>query len=199
MLSDPRGRVDLAATLSARDAAQRANISYITLRRWLSRGEFTPPSAGKNGAGGLWLGDSPTRKRIWRFTNADMTALLNYKKDRDLDGRGRAARIREQLARERNRKKAWKRTLRRAGAWRPQTTAERKLYRLLRRYTGILVELLSQGLYPKDPMLRRGRHRLGLDELKILDGIVSEVVSEDRRARVERLGAMIDPRRTPKA
>ena len=84
---------------SARQAAEFVGISYITLRRWLARGDF-PTSIALSISGG---------KTIRRFTLEDIGRLRKFKEENYCKGRGRVARLRQDAARQRNVWKASKR------------------------------------------------------------------------------------------
>jgi len=52
-------------TYNTEDAAKRAGVHYVTLRRWLARGKFTPSV-------GIEMADG---RKLWRFTEADVRDL----------------------------------------------------------------------------------------------------------------------------
>jgi hypothetical protein len=178
--------------LSTERTAKLARISYVTLRRWLARGDFQGwlKASDRVPLGVFDLGNG---KRIWRFSNGNRIDLYEY---RDLfyqTGRGQAARLREEVKRERNQKRALKRTLERTGVHRRRSIEEKERSRLLRLYAKTLAELRAHGIYPRDRELEyiiRGKR---MTESAIFEAVVRTVVAQDHRDAVERLGATLDP------
>ena len=74
-------------TYNTEDAAKRAGVHYVTLRRWLARGKFTPSV-------GIEMADG---RKLWRFTEADVRDLAKLAKERrwNWPGQGRPPKKRE--------------------------------------------------------------------------------------------------------
>jgi hypothetical protein len=94
-------------TYSTEQAAEKVEIAYITLRRWLAERSFetsvTIPIGGN--------------KHIYRFTTDDIERLRSFKEKTYCKGRGLPGRLREVVNKERNSKKAFKRLQERYGVW----------------------------------------------------------------------------------
>jgi hypothetical protein len=158
VVSNPRSNVQ-SITLSADQAARKAEISYATLRRWLANGDFQTWLASEKKAPLGYLRLGKTRKIIWRFSSDNMLALVEFKEQVYCKGRGLAGRLREQVKRERNSRKAWKRMLQRLN-YRPspeeikQSAAKERARNLIfRRYDAVLKDLAKINLWPKNPDL----------------------------------------------
>jgi len=65
-------------TYSTKQAAQKAGISWITLRRWLAAGKVRPSQAVPYDG-----------RTLWRWSNADVEKLRKYKQENYRKGRGR--------------------------------------------------------------------------------------------------------------
>jgi hypothetical protein len=102
-------------TYSTEQAAEKVEIAYITLRRWLAERSFetsvTIPIGGN--------------KHIYRFTAGDIERLRTFKEATYCKGRGRPGRLREAVNKERNSKKALKRLLQWYGVWEAKPTVRK--------------------------------------------------------------------------
>jgi hypothetical protein len=123
---------------STEDAARQVGISYVTLRRWLARGDIRP---------------SVRDKLAWRWTEKDIAGLRKYKDLVFYKGRGRPGRLRKEVTQARNR---WKTQKRRWDFLDNETKnsiiARGKAERL---YEKSLAALHKVGLRPVDPHLMR--------------------------------------------
>ncbi len=127
-------------TVSTEQAAKHVGISYVTLRRWLASHSFVPSH-------GFHIGGDKT---IWRFGEDDLQRLKKFKDAAYCKGRGRAPRLRERVAEERN---AWKTASRRwefLGKDSQRYADVIKRMKVERRYWKILSELWEYGLQPRD-------------------------------------------------
>ena len=160
MVSDSRSKVAVATVLSAEQAAQKVQISYITLRRWLAKRDFQKWLTAEKKPPLAYLRLGKTRKVIWRFSSHNMLALVEYKEQVYCKGRGLAGRLREQVKRERNYYKNAKRMAYQYDD--PSITPEQKKQRgakerkrnlIHRQYDRIVKELERFNLRPKDSRL----------------------------------------------
>jgi|SRR5580693_5900244 hypothetical protein len=123
---------------SSEEAAKQVGISYVTLRRWLARGDIRP---------------SVRAKLAWRWTDKDIAGLRKYKDLVFYKGRGRPGRRREEAVQARN---SWKSIKRRWDILDSETKnsiiARAKAERL---YEKSLAALHKVGLRPVDPHLMR--------------------------------------------
>jgi hypothetical protein len=135
--------------VSTEQAAKVAGIAYITLRRWLGKGEFQSWLA-KEGKRPLRFVELSSGKRIWQFGNQDRAALIAYRDDPDRNQRGATGRPRAEVKRERHAAKYIKRLY---GL--KVSLEEQKRNSAFRRYVKALVELRNQGFAPQDASLTK--------------------------------------------
>jgi hypothetical protein len=122
---------------SAKQAAEFAGISYITLRRWLARRYFAT-SITVSISGG---------KTIRRFTQEDLRNLRKFKEENYCKGRGRVAGLRQDAARQRNAWKASKRFSLSYGLSLERAKADRKARRkAIRQYEAAVRALRKVGI-----------------------------------------------------
>ena len=139
---------------SAKQAAELVGISYITLRRWLARGDFPTSIAVPVGGG----------KTIRRFTREDIGKLRKFKEETYCKGRGRVPRLRQRAAQQRNRWKAAKRvydSFPERKAMLRKVKAERKAERqAIRQYDAAVRALRRVGIKVKCPKCKVAVERM---------------------------------------
>jgi transposase len=136
---------------SAKQAAELVGISYITLRRWLARGDFPTSIAVPVGGG----------KTIRRFTREDIGKLRKFKEEYYCAGRGRTPSLRQDAARQRNAWKASKRWSRSYGLSVERAKAERKAARkAIRQYETAVRALRKVGITVMCPKCEVAMQRL---------------------------------------
>jgi hypothetical protein len=184
------GRQVETLTWSTEDAARAAEVPYVTLRRWLAAGDFTPSVSLAIGS----IRKCAHKRRIWRFTAQDINRLIEYRgEERRGRPRGSGRPEPQEMKLERSRKIGLRQMLQRLGGSGKVTAAEMERSRLLRRYVKTLVELKNWGLYPKDHELSYfPRERIS--ESRTMDAILHEVLDHDARIMTNLLGAEFNPK-----
>lgn len=183
-------------THSTEAAANLARISYITLRRWLARGDFQQWLKDQ-GKPELACTELANGKRIWRFTSANISALGDYCRLPDRRKRERIARRAEDVAAAQyvqSRKGQLRKMWRAFGRNGRMSTKDRELAKLIQRYVRVVSELKALGLSPENEVLHYAPHTY-VSELKLRAEVVRNVVEQDEKALAQRMEETLNPTR----
>jgi hypothetical protein len=174
---------------STEKAAYLARISYITLRRWLAKGDFQQwlKDQGKQELACTQLSNG---KRIWQFTSANISALGDYCRLPERRKRERIVRRAEDVAAAQHvqsRKGQLRKMQQAFGRDGRMSAKDREVAKLIQRYVRVVSELKALGLSPDNEVLHYAPHTY-VSEFNLREEVVRNVVEQDQKALAQRVG-----------